>query len=49
MIADGIQRNRRRILVGNDAKFLAMIHRWMPVRYRNLVAWWVQREQVTDR
>jgi hypothetical protein len=45
IIADGIQANRRRILVGADAKFLAWMHWWMPVRYRDLVGWWVRRQQ----
>lgn len=45
IIADGIQQNRRRILVGNDAKLLAAMHWMLPLRYRDLVGWWVRRNQ----
>ncbi|MEQ1505480.1 MAG: SDR family oxidoreductase [Myxococcota bacterium] len=45
IIADGIAANRRRILVGNDAKLLAALHHLMPVRYRNLVARWIERDR----
>lgn len=45
IIADGIQRNRRRILVGNDAKMLALMQWWMPLRYRDVVGWWVRRQR----
>lgn len=44
LIADGIQANRRRILVGSDAKMLAWMHWWLPVRYRDVVGWWVRRQ-----
>lgn len=37
-IVAGIQRNERRILVGRDARALALLHWLMPVRYRDLVA-----------
>ena len=43
IIADGIQADRRRILVGPDAKMLAWMHWWLPVRYRDMVGWWVRR------
>lgn len=43
IIADGIQRDQRRIFVGSDARFLATLQRLMPVWYRNLVVWAFRR------
>ncbi len=45
IVADGIQRDQRRILVGRDAAWLARMQRWMPVWYRNLVALWHRRNR----
>lgn len=44
IIADGIQRDERRILVGRDARLLARIQQAMPLMYRNLTHWWMSRQ-----
>ncbi|MBX2799183.1 MAG: SDR family oxidoreductase [Myxococcales bacterium] len=44
IIADGVQRNKRRILVGRDAKWLAALQWVFPVYYRNLVRAYVDRQ-----
>ena len=44
IIADGIERNERRILVGRDARALAWLPRLMPVWYRNLQLRWIKRQ-----
>lgn len=38
-IADGVARGERRILVGADAKVIALLQRLMPVGVRTLTAW----------
>jgi short-subunit dehydrogenase len=45
IIADGIQRNRRRILVGRDAAMLAWLQWLMPTWYRNLLALYYRRQR----
>ncbi len=45
IIADGIVRDRRRILVGRDARLLATLQHVAPVWYRNLVHWWISRRE----
>lgn len=47
-IADGIQSDTRRILVGRDAVWFDRMYRWMPVRYRNLVARWHHRRRAPE-
>lgn len=42
-IVGGIERGKRRILVGSDARWFAAMQQAMPVRYRNLVRRWVKR------
>ncbi len=37
IIVSGIERERERVLVGNDAKIAALLERLMPVRYWNLL------------
>ncbi len=43
IIADGIQRDARRILVGSDARLLARVQQVMPLLYRDLAHWWLSR------
>lgn len=38
IIATGIEQNRARVLVGGDAKFIALLERLMPVGYWNVIA-----------
>ncbi len=38
IIINGIERNKKRVLVGNDAHVIDRIIRWMPVRYTNIVS-----------
>jgi len=45
IIVDGIQADRRRILVGRDARWLARIHQALPVGYRDLVRMALQRRR----
>lgn len=47
IVADGIERDERRILVGRDAVWLARMQRWMPVWYRNLIARWFRRRRAS--
>lgn len=39
IIVRGIEQNRARVLVGGDAKFIALLERLMPVGYWKLLAW----------
>ena len=39
MIMDGIERRRKRVLVGRDAKMMAFVQWLFPVRYHRVLAW----------
>lgn len=43
IIADGVEANRSRVLVGNDAKFADLLVRLIPAHYPRVVAWWARR------
>jgi NADP-dependent 3-hydroxy acid dehydrogenase YdfG len=43
IIADGVARNTKRILVGRDARLIARFYKWMPVWYREIVLWYGAR------
>ncbi len=42
IVVEGIRENRRRILVGDDARALANLHRLMPTHYRDVVGWFAR-------
>lgn len=43
VILRGVLGNKARILVGNDAKFIALMHRLLPVQYPRLLRWLRER------
>lgn len=45
IIVEGIRSDERRILVGEDARFLARLHRLMPTHYRDVMLWSMQRRR----
>ncbi len=43
VILDGVVRNRRRVLIGGDARFISALQRLLPNRYQALLAWAMRR------
>lgn len=42
-IVKGIERNRKRVVIGGDAKFISSIERLFPTGYHRLVQWYLNR------
>lgn len=42
-ILQAVQKNKRRLLIGRDAKFLDIVQRFMPANYQKLVVYFMQR------
>lgn len=43
IVVEGLRENRRRILVGDDARALARLYRVMPTHYRDVLGWFGRR------
>ena len=43
LIVDGVEANRSRVLVGNDAKGVDLLVRLLPRTHPRLMAWWEKR------
>lgn len=48
-ILRGVERDKARILVGRDARFISMLVRLLPVRYMRLMKWLMERDEGRQR